>query len=121
MENISLSCPICHQRAAPDFYFCPYCGKDLKEKPLSTTVFTQAWIYAVSIILPMVLFLGVTRWPGIKYARSGGGKARWIGIIAIILMTLSTIALAWVTYAFIGRLLQTLSGGLIGQGGLGGF
>ncbi len=121
MENISLSCPICHQHVASDFYFCPYCGKDLKEKPLSTTVFTQAWMYAAGIILPMFFFVGVSRWPGIRYARSGDEKARRIGFTAIVLMALSTIVLAWAAYAFIGRLLQTLSGGLIGQGGLGGF
>lgn len=82
---------------------------------------TQTWIYAASIILPMIFFLMVTRWPGITYARSSDDKARRIGIIAIILMILSTVALIWATYVLTAQLLQTLSGGLIGQGGLGGF
>jgi len=59
-------CLACHQPILPQYYFCPNCGKKIKEAPLSTTIKTQAWIYAFSIILPMICFIFVTKWPGVN-------------------------------------------------------
>jgi hypothetical protein len=75
-------CSFCHQPILPQYYFCPNCGAKINSAPLSTTVGTQAWIYAFSIILPMILFIFVTRWPGVKYFKSSDRKAKLIGQIA---------------------------------------
>lgn len=95
MEPNLTVCPVCHQPTLPQYYFCPNCGKELAPKPLSTTVGTQVWIYGFSIILPLICFLFVTRWPGVKYAKSKDPKERQIGQIAWTLITLSTIATVW--------------------------
>ena len=65
---------------------------------LKTAIEAQAWIYAFSIILPMLCFIFVTKWPGLKYYRSRDPKAKAIGINAIVLITLSTIVTIWLAY-----------------------
>jgi hypothetical protein len=67
----------------------------LKEPPLSTSVATQVGIYLFSLILPAIAFLAIKYWPGMKYLRSPDWEKKQIGIVAIILMAVSTIALVW--------------------------
>ena len=88
-------CPVCHQPVRPEFYFCPNCGKSLTEKPLSTSWGTQAWIYALSIAMPWLAFLVLSYWPGIKYMKSDNEYTKQIGIIATVLMAISTIVTFW--------------------------
>lgn len=59
---------------------------------------TQLGIYLFSLILPMILFLFITRWPGLKYFKSNDPKARWIGIVAWILLIFSTIFVIWLAW-----------------------
>lgn len=91
-------CPTCHQPILPQYYFCPNCGTKLKQAPLSTSIWTQAGIYAFSIILPMICFIFVTRWPGQKYFKSNDPKARQIGQVAWVLLALSTIFTIWLVF-----------------------
>src|ERR1035437_6799385 len=100
-------CPACHQPILPQYYFCPNCGKKLNEAPLSTTTGTQAWIYIVSIILPMICFIFVTRWPGIKYYKSNDPKAKHIGQIAWTLIILSTIVTIVLVYVWTQQMIQS--------------
>ncbi len=113
-----LVCPQCHQPVAPEFYFCPNCGKSLSEKPLSTSPGTQAWIYIFSIIMPMIAFLGISHWPGIKYLKSDDENAKQIGIIAIVLMAISTIVTFWLAIVWIQ---QTVQSSVNNIGNIGGF
>ena len=77
-------CPVCHIQIPAADYFCPNCGKELHEKPLSTSVGKQIGIYLTSFFLPP---LGL--WPGIKYLRQKDQKAQVVGIIAVFLTILS--------------------------------
>ena len=100
-------CLVCHQPILPQYYFCPNCGTKLNSAPLSTIVATQIWIYAFSIILPMICFIFVTRWPGVKYFKSNDPKARKIGQIAWILLILSTILTIWFAIVWTQRTIQS--------------
>lgn len=93
-------CPQCHQRVEASYYFCPNCGKNLHEPPLKTDSLTQAWIYAFSITLPIMCFLLVSKWPGMKYYKSADPKAKMIGEVAWILIVLSTIVTMWYVYVW---------------------
>lgn len=106
-DSISGVCPVCHQPVLPTYYFCPNCGAKLNMTPLSTTVATQVWIYAFSIILPMICFIFVTRWPGIKYFKSNDPKAKLIGEIAWMLIILSTIITIWVAVVWTQNYIQS--------------
>ncbi len=113
-------CPQCHQPVLPEYFFCPNCGKNLREPPLRTSVATQVGIYALSIIMPAIAFLAIKYWPGMKYLRSPDWKTKQIGIIASILMAVSTIAIVWWLIVWTEGLIQVMTGGLMGIGNLGG-
>lgn len=103
---VILRCPVCHQSVEEKFYFCPNCGKSLREKPLSTSLGTQLWIYAFSIILPVIAYLAISYWPGIKYWRSGDPKAQEVGVIATVLLVISSIVTFWLAIVWIQQTVQ---------------
>ena len=100
-------CLVCHQSLLPQYYYCPNCGTKVNSAPLSTTPLTQTWIYALSIVLPMILFIFVTKWPGIKYFKSSDPKAKRIGEIAWTLIILSTIITIWLGYVWTEQMIQS--------------
>ena len=103
-ENI---CQVCHQSLKPEYYFCPNCGAKLNQVPLSLSLITQIGIYAFSIVLPWILFVLISKWPGIKYLKSKDAKAKQIGIIACSLLALSTILTIWLAYVYTEQLVQS--------------
>jgi hypothetical protein len=86
------TCPECKTIISSSDYFCPNCGKKIKDKPLQTTLLKQLSIYFISFFLPP---LGV--WPGIKYLRQGDEKSKKIGLIAIFLTIISIVIAGWLT------------------------
>ena len=99
-SNRESVCSYCHNKVLPEYYFCPNCGTKLDLAPLSTTVATQIYIYAFSLVLPMICFLFVTRWPGVKYLKSKDEKTKKIGIIACTVLAISTILTIYLAYAW---------------------
>lgn len=87
-------CPVCHFPVTETSYFCPNCGKKIKEPPVSVTIGKQISIYAISILLPPLGF-----WPGIKYVMQEDQKAKTVGLIAIVLTIISTILTLWLSFA----------------------
>ncbi|OGH24721.1 MAG: hypothetical protein A3B47_00635 [Candidatus Levybacteria bacterium RIFCSPLOWO2_01_FULL_39_24] len=96
-----LNCPNCKQNIATSDYFCPNCGKKLKDKPLSTTIARQIFVYSFSLLLPP---LGL--WPAIRYLKQESDKARMIGFIAIVLTIISTAVELWLGLGFINTFNQ---------------
>ncbi len=88
-------CPVCHQAILLHYYFCPNCGTTLHKAPLSTSLMAQVGLYAFSIVLPMIGFLLITRWKGNAYYKSQDLNAKQIGLIAWILLLLSTVLTIW--------------------------
>ena len=84
------SCPSCRTVTSAMSFFCPNCGKKLREKPLSTSVLRQIGIYLFSILLPP---LGL--WHGITYLLQKDRKAKIIGGVAILLTLVSTVITIW--------------------------
>ena len=103
------SCSVCHQSILPQYYFCPNCGTKLNSAPLSTTIGKQIGIYLFSIILPMICFIFVTRWPGIKYFKSKDPKAKLIGEIAWSLLIVSTIFTIWLSVIWTQNTIQAIN------------
>ena len=79
-------CPHCKNTVSNEAYFCPTCGKKIKDPPASTTIGAQVKIYLICIFAPPFGLI-----PGIKYLRSQDDKAKLIGIAAIILTIIATI------------------------------
>ena len=102
IENqLETICPYCKSMVLPDAYFCPNCGKQLKDKPLSATLLKQIIIYSVSFFLPP---FGL--WYAFKYLKAGDSKSKKIGIVAIILTIISIALTIWLTYGIINSVMQ---------------
>lgn len=112
--DLSTTCRYCHVNISSSDFFCPNCGKKLKEKPQSTTLVRQIFIYLISALLPP---LGL--WPAIRYLRQPDTKSKKIGWIAIILTVISVIATIWFSYWFINDFDQMLGGQLNPYEGMG--
>jgi hypothetical protein len=96
-------CVVCHLPLNENFYFCPNCGKKIKEPPPSVSFSKQLGVYALSIFLPP---LGL--WPGIKYLLQNDQKVKTVGMIAIVLTIISTIFTLWITFAAFNQVNQTV-------------
>jgi hypothetical protein len=117
----ALICPVCHEPVLPTYYFCPNCGAKLAEaKPLSTSFATQAGLYLFSIIMPVIAFVAIKYWSGMQYLRSPDWERKQIGIVALILMIVSTVIVTWFLIVWTEGLIQSMTGGLMGAGSLGG-
>ena len=103
MEN-DLLCKVCGFNIQGDWFFCPNCAKELKEKTPVISVLKQILIYSVSFFLPP-LGLG---W-GLKYIRSKDSKIKIIGIISIVLTVLSIILTIGVFKNFIDQYSKILN------------
>ena len=94
--DLQIICPYCKGNATSLDFFCPNCGKKLKEKPQSTTLTKQLLIYLLSALLPP---LGI--FPAIKYLRQPDEKSKKIGLTAIILTVISIVITIWLTLGFL--------------------
>lgn len=103
MDDILL-CPICQFKIQNDWFFCPNCAKNLKEKIPVISIPKQILIYLVSFFLSP-LGLG---W-GLKYVRSKDNKIKTIGIISIVLTVLSIILMIGVFKSFIDQYAKILN------------
>lgn len=90
ITTVQQTCPFCHVVTFPNNYFCPNCGKKLREKPFSTSVLSQIGIYLLSVLLPP---LGL--WPAFRYLRQKDEKAKIVGLVALVLTVLSTVVTLW--------------------------
>jgi hypothetical protein len=99
-------CPVCHMPVSPTYYFCPNCGAKVHEPPLSISPLAQLGLYAFSIILPMICYLLISKWPGITYVRSKDEKIRQVGAIACGLLVLSSVATFYYAYVWTEEALQ---------------
>ena len=74
----TFSCLQCHTTVKATDYFCFNCGKNLKPKPPSTTVFSISALFFKSLLLPPMGFF----W-GYKYLCQTDTKSKVIGIVTI--------------------------------------
>lgn len=107
-------CRHCKVNISPLDYFCPNCGKKLREKPLSTGLLKQAAIYALSFFLPP---LGL--WPAIKYLRQPDQKSKNVGIAAIILTIISIVISVYLSVNLLNSLNTELNSQLNGYQNMG--
>ena len=100
----TLLCPTCHYIIMNEWYFCPNCGKNLKEAPLDVSIGKQILIYLVSFFLAP-LGLG---W-GLKYVKSKDSKIKTIGIVSIVLTVASIILMIIASKSFIDQYAKMLN------------
>jgi hypothetical protein len=104
--SVPMLCPQCHQPVPAGAYFCPNCGKKLSDPPLSKSIGAQIWIYAFSIILPIICYLAIGYWPAVKYFKSDDPETKQIGIIAFALIIISTFVTFWLAAVWVNSAVQ---------------
>lgn len=102
-----LNCPNCKQNIIALDYFCPNCGKKLKDKPLSASIGKQIFLYLLSFFIPP---LGL--WPGIKYLKQKDDKSRVVGFIAVLLTIISIFITVFATFGFMNAVNKQLNSNL---------
>ena len=105
-------CPQCHVPVRPTDYFCANCGKSLHAKPLSTSLTTEIMYYIGSLLLPPLGY-----WWGFKYLKQPDAVSKRIGIIIMVLTTISFILTSLWAVEYINKLNATLGGQLNGTQG----
>ena len=96
-ENIQTICPNCKNQVLPIDFFCPACGKKLKDDGPSAGIQKQIGVYLVSFFLPPFgLF------PAIKYLRQADSKSKTIGAIALVLTVISILITISLTKLVLG-------------------
>ncbi len=84
-------CPVCHTVVRTTDYYCFNCGKNLHEKPLSTSRTTEIMYYLGSLLLPPI---GL--WWGFKYLKQEDSDSKRIAYVCIAITVVSTIlAVRW--------------------------
>ena len=121
MENVptipttaqKVFCPYCFHTLSGGDYFCPFCGKQIKEKPVDTSVMKQVSVYLVSLLLPPA---GL--WPAFKYLKAKDPQAKKIGMVCIVLTIISILLSVYFLSAFVNsintQITNQLNDGLLG-------
>lgn len=99
-----IPCRFCSTLIDSTAIFCPTCGKNVKDKPLSTGIGTQLGLYLVSVLLPP-LFIGWT----IKYLKSMDPKAKQMGILSLVLTIIALIVGVWIAVTLTKTLTQSVN------------
>jgi hypothetical protein len=87
-----MTCPACHQVIDATDYFCRNCGKNIRSRPLSTSIPTQLWLYLKTLLFPPFGFI----W-GFRYLFQPKTSAKLIGLFVILLTIVETIWLIQTT------------------------
>lgn len=99
-----LICPSCKTSISPEWFFCPNCGKKLKEKLLSTGIGRQLFVYLMSILLPPS---GIIY--GVRYFKQGDTKSLIVGFIAMALTVVVVVYTIVFTISFINSYTQLIN------------
>ncbi len=98
------TCPSCHSTVSTNSYFCANCGKSLRDKPPAVSLSKQIIVYFVSLFLPPFGFYYA--W---KYLKQSNDTSKKIGIVAVILTIISTLAIIWAVKGFIDSVSQSVN------------
>ncbi len=83
--EMNQTCKYCKAPTNDSFYFCPNCGKKLKEPP-----YKFSWGKTIVIILESIFLPPLGIIPGIRHLLKNDTKAQAIGLLALGLTFIST-------------------------------
>lgn len=72
------NCKFCKSPIQESFYFCPNCGKKIKEPPFKFSLGKSITIIIVALLFPPFGLI-----PGIKYFLKDDKRAQFVGMITI--------------------------------------
>ena len=93
------ACKFCKASIPTDAFYCPNCGKKLRERPPATDILHQIGLYLFSLLLPP---LGLI--PALKYIRQDNLNSKIIGIVAIAITVIVSVITIYYTIDLINGL-----------------
>ncbi|MCL4385598.1 MAG: zinc ribbon domain-containing protein [Cyanobacteria bacterium] len=108
--DLNEKCPKCHAGLPSNSFFCFNCGKKIKDKPLSTSIPRQMFVYFLSFFLTPMGFSY-----GFKYFRQPGA-AKIIGVICIALSSAALVIAILVVVSLFSTINSVMNGGQINNG-----
>jgi len=96
------TCKYCHKPIWDSYFFCPSCGKKLKEPP-----FVFSWLKTIGVILESLLLPPLGIFPAIKYLRIKNNTARLIGLTAVSITIIMTAILIILLTTYLNTMSQT--------------
>lgn len=93
---MNIFCKYCGSEIPENSYFCPVCGKKLKEKEEKITLLRELFIYILCFI-----FMPFGMYWFFKYFRNPDGAKKRVAYVSLIITLIAIIATFWVTYNYI--------------------
>lgn len=109
-----LTCGNCRTPVAETFFFCPVCGKKVREKPASVSLMAQLAVYAISLFLPPLGLIYT-----VKYLKQPEAKAKTVGWITLLLTVISIVITLKITMDLLTTIKGTINMQMPNYGNLG--
>lgn len=106
--EMDLVCKSCQNPISPTYFFCPYCGKKLRQPPLSTSIGKQIGVYFLAIFFP---FFSIV--PGIRYMNQPDSKSKAVGVVALLVTGISLLLNVYFLFVSIDYFKQLLNSPLL--------
>lgn len=97
-------CKYCGKPVVAEQYFCPFCGKKLKNPPVSMSLRSLVWLFVLSTILPP-LGIGLT----IRYIKAEDEKAKRIGWISLIVTAIAVVVMVLLSISAMNSATQQIN------------
>ena len=102
--GVVMVCKYCSLPISREDFFCPHCGKKLKEKPVSLGIWSLLWLLILSTLVPP-FGIGLT----IRYIRAEDKRARTIGWISLIITIVALVATVWISIGLMDSINQQVN------------
>ncbi len=88
---MDLVCKSCQNPISETYFFCPYCGKKLRQPPQSTSIGKQIGVYLFAIFFPFLTIV-----PGVRYINQPDNKSKAVGVVTLFLTGISILVNVYV-------------------------
>jgi hypothetical protein len=102
MDEI-IACPKCRQPVSLTDYFCPNCGKNIRPRPLLTSLGAQIWLYVKALLLPPMGFI----W-GYRYLRQPDTASKLVGLFTILITIIEIVWMIQETVVIVNTVNQQI-------------
>lgn len=97
-------CKFCNLPITRADYFCPNCGKKLKDKPVSMSFWPLIWLFVLSSVLPPLGILLT-----IRYIKSEDERARTVGWISLVVTVVALIVTLLISKSLLDSVNQQIN------------
>lgn len=88
-------CKSCQNLISTTYFFCPYCGKKLKEPLLATSFGRQLGMYFTAVFFPIIAIA-----PGLRYINQREEKSKAVGTIILLIAGITLMVEVYLAFEF---------------------